>query len=163
MCHPNAGALCLGAPHRLLMSHLKYRIIPSWGIRLIHEETIANVLHAKYRLAVPELNTRTPPSSLHKGNPEDYQGLPALYIHPGIPYDSEESPVGSEEIEGVHEEIPALPLTAIHEGHEGLLVAGLSPEFVEILTTAWPELAAMLSWWRRGVSSSGTDFHAKGS
>jgi hypothetical protein len=27
------------------------------GIRLIREETIANVLHAKYVLAVPEINT----------------------------------------------------------------------------------------------------------
>ena len=23
MCHPNAGALCLGAPHRLLMSYVR--------------------------------------------------------------------------------------------------------------------------------------------
>ena len=69
-------------------------------------------------------------------------------VHPGIPDDSEESPVGAEEIEGVHEEIPALPLTAIQEGHAGPPVAGLSPEFVETLTTAWPELAEMLSWWR---------------
>jgi len=69
-------------------------------------------------------------------------------VHPGIPDDSEESPVGAEEIEGVHEEIPALPLTAIQEGHAGPPVAELSPEFVETLTTAWPELAEMLSWWR---------------
>jgi hypothetical protein len=91
---------------------------------------------------------RRPLSSLPEGNPEDHQGLPPLYVHPGIPDDSEESPVGSEEIEGVHEEIPALPLTAIHEGHAGSPVAGMSPEFVETLTTAWPELAEMLSWWR---------------
>ena len=96
----------------------------------------------------PEGYPRSPPSALHEGHPEAHQGLPALYVHPGIPDASEESPVGSEEIEGVHEAIPALPLTAIQEGHAGPPVAGLSPAFIETLTTAWPELAAMLSWWR---------------
>jgi len=96
----------------------------------------------------PEGYPRSPPSALHEGHPEAHQGLPALYVHPGIPDASEESPVGSEEIEGVHEAIPALPLTAIQEGHAGPPVAGLSPAFIETLTTAWPELAEMLSWWR---------------
>jgi hypothetical protein len=97
---------------------------------------------------LPEGYQRIPSSSFHEGNPEDHQSLPPLYVHPGIPDDSEENPVGSEEIEGVHEAIPALPLTAIQEGHAGPPVAGLSPAFVETLTTAWPELAEMLSWWR---------------
>jgi hypothetical protein len=82
------------------------------------------------------------------GGPKEDQGTPPLYVHQGIPDDGTESPVGAEDIEGVHEEIPALPLTGIQEGHQGPPGAELSPQLVEALTTAWPELQQMLAWWR---------------
>jgi hypothetical protein len=117
--------------------------LPQWETTEVHQSS-----PEVFQGGPPEGYPRRPPCSLHEGTPEAHQSLPPLYVHPGIPDASEESPVGSEEIESVHEEIPALPLTAIQEGHAGPPVAGLSPELVETLTTAWPELAAMLSWWR---------------
>jgi hypothetical protein len=93
---------------------------------------------------------------VHLGNPkEDYIGTPEgdtstplLYVHPGIPDDGEESPVGSETIAGVYEGIPALPLTGIPEEGQGPPRVGLSPQMIEALTEAWPDLVHMLSWWR---------------
>ena len=117
--------------------------LPQWETTEVHQSS-----PEVFQGGPPEGYPRRPPCSLHEGTPEAHQSLPPLYVHPGIPDASEEGPVGSEEIESVHEEIPALPLTAIQEGHAGPPVAGLSPELVETLTTAWPELAAMLSWWR---------------
>jgi hypothetical protein len=146
----------MGMPEATLRNNLKALAqsiaagVPRGDQGLPHRETTevhqssSEVSHG----GLPEGYQRISSSSLHEGNPEDHQSLPPLYVHPGIPDDSEESPVGSEEIEGVHEAIPALPLTAIQEGHAGPPVAGLSPAFVETLTTAWPELAEMLSWWR---------------
>ena len=39
MCQPNAGALCLGAPHRLLMSYDKYSLMQSF-YEQVYEITI---------------------------------------------------------------------------------------------------------------------------
>ena len=44
------------------------------------------------------------------GPPEGDDSTPPLYVHVGIPDDSE-SPVGGEDIAEVHQGIPALPLT----------------------------------------------------
>jgi hypothetical protein len=74
-------------------------------------------------------------------------------LHLGIPDDGEESPVGAEDIEGVREGIPALPLIGIPEGDQGLPHAGLNPYLVEALTEAWPDLADMLDWWRARQSA----------
>jgi hypothetical protein len=89
-----------------------------------------------------------PPPGGPEGAHEVHQGGPPLYVHPGIPDDAEESPVGAEAIEGVHQDIPALPHLGIQEGDQGPPAAGLSPELVEALTTAWPDLLHMLAWWR---------------
>jgi hypothetical protein len=56
--------------------------------------------------------------------------------------------VGGEDIEGVHEGMPSLPLTGIHEGDQGRPEAGLSPDLVAALTAAWPDLRHLLDWWR---------------
>ena len=82
------------------------------------------------------------------GTPEDDHSTPPLYVHPGIPDDGEESPVGGEDIAEVHQSIPTLPLPGLQESAQGPLGATLSPELAEALTTAWPELLQMLQWWR---------------
>jgi len=81
---------------------------------------------------------------LHKGD----QGPPPLYVHPGISDDSEESPVGGEDIEGIHQGIPVLPHLGIPQGDESPPTGTLSPHLVEALTAAWPDLHAMLTWWQ---------------
>jgi hypothetical protein len=91
---------------------------------------------------------QNPPQVSSEGIPEEYHSKPPLYVHPGIPDDSEESPVGAEEIAGAHEGIPALPRVGIHEEDQGPPEAGLSPELVEELTAVWPEIHIMLMWWR---------------
>src|SRR4029453_976927 len=48
-------------------------------------------------------DTSIPLSFAPEGPPSAHQGTPPLYVHPGIPDDSEESPVGAEDIAGVHE------------------------------------------------------------
>jgi len=88
------------------------------------------------------------PSFPGKGLPSAHQGIPPLYVHPGIPDDTEESLVGAEDIEGVHEGMPALPLTGRQEGDQGPPSETLSPQHVEALTAAWPDLLRMLAWWR---------------
>ena len=82
------------------------------------------------------------------GTPEDDHSTPPLYVHPGIPDNGEESPVGGEDIAEVHQGIPTLPLPGLQESAQGPLGATLSPELAEALTTAWPELLQMLQWWR---------------
>jgi len=76
-------------------------------------------------------------------------GTPPLYVHPGVPDESEESPVGGEDVAGVHAGIPALPLSGRPEGHLGTPEGGVSPHLVEALTAAWPDLQHMLAWWRQ--------------
>ena len=83
-----------------------------------------------------------------RGTPGGDPSIPPLYVHPGIPDDGKESPVDAEDIEGVHESIPALSLASMHETVQGPSVAGLSPQLVEALTEAWPDLVHMLDWWR---------------
>jgi hypothetical protein len=83
-----------------------------------------------------------------QGTPDVSLGGPPLYVHPGIPDDSEESVVGGEHIEEVHPGVPSLPLTGIQEGDQGPPMGQLSPQLVEALTTAWPEIQQMLEWWR---------------
>ena len=83
-----------------------------------------------------------------QGTPEVSQGGPPLYVHPGIPDDSEQSVVGSEDIAEVHQGVPSLPLTGIPDGYQGPPTGQLSPQLVEALTTAWPEIQHMLEWWR---------------
>jgi hypothetical protein len=51
-------ALPVYPPDELSMMTEHLQRCPQRGIRLIREETIVNVLHAKYVLAVPEFNTR---------------------------------------------------------------------------------------------------------
>src|SRR4029434_8755369 len=75
-----------------------------------------------------------------EGPLEEHQGTPPLYVHPGIPDNSEERPVGTEDIARVYEGIPVLPRT----GRQG---SDLGPPS-EALTAAWPELRQMLAWWR---------------
>ena len=104
------------------------------------------------------LADRTPPTPLTggpkdteggpQGTPEDHQGTPPLYVHPGIPDDGQESPVGSETIEGVHEGIPAIPLTKPREESHGAGPEALSPQRIEALTAALPDLLYMVAWWR---------------
>jgi len=79
-------------------------------------------------------------TEVNQGLPEEHQGTPPLYVHPGIPDNSEESPVGAEDIAGVHEGMPVLPRT----GRQG---SNLGPPS-EALTAAWPDLLQMLAWWR---------------
>jgi hypothetical protein len=88
------------------------------------------------------------PQVSQEGTPEDYSSRPPLYVHPGIPDDSEESPVGAEDIAGVHEGIPALPRIGRHEGDLGPPSEALSPELAKALTAAWPDLVQLLAWWR---------------
>jgi hypothetical protein len=80
--------------------------------------------------------------------PEVSLGGPPLYIHPGIPDDSEESPVGGEDIEGVHQGIPALPHLGTPQGYLGTPQDTLSPHLVAALTAAWPDFQEMLAWWK---------------
>jgi len=96
----------------------------------------------------PKVHPCTPEDYL-EGTPEGDLGTPPLYVHQGIPDDGEESSVGGEDIEEVHQGIPTLPLTGIHEVNQGPLSAWLSPDLVEDLTTAWPDLQRMLEWWQR--------------
>ena len=56
--------------------------------------------------------------------------------------------VGAEDIEGIHQGIPALPLQGPQQGDEGIPLGGISPHLAEALTTAWPALQRLLSWWR---------------
>jgi hypothetical protein len=83
-----------------------------------------------------------------QGTPDVSLGGPPLYVHPGIPDDSEESVVGGEHIEEVHPGAPSLPLTGIQKGDQAPPIGQLSPQLVEALTTAWPEIQHMLEWWR---------------
>lgn len=84
-----------------------------------------------------------------QGIPDISLGGPPLYIHPGIPDSSEESVVGGEDIAEVHQGIPAVPAPGPPQGDQGPPPEGaLSPQLVEALTTAWPELQQMLAWWR---------------
>ena len=104
------------------------------------------------RLGRPQ-GDQNPPNDNHAqearlGRPQGDQGPPPLYVHPGIPDDNQESPVGGEDIAEVHHGIPALPALGIPEGTQGLPSAALHPELVEVLTTAWPDLGEMLVWWR---------------
>jgi hypothetical protein len=88
------------------------------------------------------------PKGDHRGIHQGDDGTPPLYVHPGIPDDGEESPVGGEDIAEVHQGIPAIPLTGVYEGDQGGPRETLSPELVEALTSAWPDLLPMLNWWR---------------
>jgi hypothetical protein len=85
----------------------------------------------------------------HMGPPNEDIGTPPLYVHSGISDDGEDSAVGSEDSEEVPEGIPALPLTGLYEEHQGPPSVGLRPELIEALTTAWPDLLQMLTWWRQ--------------
>ena len=83
-----------------------------------------------------------------QGTPDVSLGGPPLYVHPGIPDDSEESVVSGEHIEEVHPGAPSLPLTGMQKGDQGPPLGQLSPQLVEELTTAWPDFVQMLTWWR---------------
>jgi hypothetical protein len=96
-------------------------------------------------LGIPSVDTA---EASPTGLPEGDTSTPALYVHPGIPDNGAESPVGSEAIEGVHEGIPALPLAGRHEGDQGGPSGILSPHLAEALTEAWPDLQQLLAWWR---------------
>jgi hypothetical protein len=93
------------------------------------------------------LADHTTPAS-HVGTPDVSQGGPPLYVHPGIPDDSEESVVGGEPIAEVHQGIPALPAQGTPQDSPGPPGGGLSPQLVEALTAAWPDLHRLLDWWR---------------
>jgi hypothetical protein len=112
------------------------------------------------QMGMPESTLRDNINVLKKrqeqGPPMVSQGTPPLYVHPGIPDDSEESPVGPEHIEGVHEGMPALPLAGIQEDHQGPPSGALSPDLVETLVTAWPELQQLLAWWRTRQQAQGS-------
>jgi hypothetical protein len=108
-------------------------------------ETAVLAAHATPR---PLLGGPVDTSGGPEGAHEVHLSGPPLYVHPGIPDDGEESPVGAEAIEGVHQAMPALPHLGIQEGDQGPPAAVLSPELVEALTTAWPDLLHMLAWWR---------------
>jgi hypothetical protein len=89
-----------------------------------------------------------PPSFAPEGLPEEHQGTPPLYVHPGIPDNSEESPVGAEDIAGVYEGMPVLPRTGRQGSDLGPPSEALNPQLAEALTAAWPDLRQMLAWWR---------------
>jgi hypothetical protein len=82
------------------------------------------------------------------GIPQSDKGIPPLYVHPGIPDDSQENPVGAEDIPGVHHGIPALPGLEIPQVSPGLPSAAISPELAEALTATWPDLVDLVTWWR---------------
>jgi hypothetical protein len=83
-----------------------------------------------------------------QGPPDISLGGPPLYVHPGIPDISEESIVGAEDIAEIHQGIPTVPAPAPPQGDQGPPLWGaLSPQLVEALTTAWPDLVQMLTWW----------------
>jgi hypothetical protein len=88
------------------------------------------------------------PKVSQEGTPEGDSSRPPLYVHPGIPDDSQESPVGNEDIAEVHQGIPALPAIGLQEGRQGLPIEALSPQLAEALTAAWPDLLQILAWWR---------------
>lgn len=88
------------------------------------------------------------PKVSHIGTPEGDNSTPPLYIHRGIPDDGEESPVGAEDMVGVCASLPALPLADRLAGDQGPSEAGLSPQLVEAITEAWPDLVHLLDWWR---------------
>ena len=79
--------------------------------------------------------------------PEGDNGIPQLYVHQ-VYLTMVRGPVGAEDIEGVHESIPALPLTGIQEGDQSPPSAGFSPDLVGALSEAWPQLQEILIWWR---------------
>jgi hypothetical protein len=84
-----------------------------------------------------------------RGISEGDKGTPPLYVHPGIPDDSQESPVGSEDIPGVHRGIPALPGLELPQVAQGPPPSATLPsELAEALTVAWPDLEELLQWWR---------------
>jgi hypothetical protein len=83
------------------------------------------------------------------GPPTGDLGTPPLYVHSGVPDESEESPVGGDDVAGVHTGIPTLPRSGGSEGHLGTPAGGMDPECAEALTAAWPELQQMLTWWRQ--------------
>jgi hypothetical protein len=83
-----------------------------------------------------------------QGTPDVHLSIPPLYVHPGIPDSNEESVVGGEDIADIHQGIPAVPAPGRPQGDQGPPPGGaLSPQLVEALTTAWPELQQMLAWW----------------
>lgn len=88
------------------------------------------------------------PEVSQAGIPDGDNSVPPLYVHQGIPDDSQEHPVGAEDIKGIHQGIPPLPTLGIQEGHQGLPMEALSPQLAEALTAAWPDLLRMLTWWR---------------
>jgi hypothetical protein len=96
--------------------------------------------------STPPGDTSIPLSFVLEGPPPAHQGTPPLYVHPGIPDDSEESPVGAEDIAGVHEGMPVLPRIGRPKGAQGPPSEALSPQLAEALTTAWPDLRQMLAW-----------------
>jgi hypothetical protein len=100
-----------------------------------------------HQAGIPNVD-QGPPEEASLGLPMGDQGPPPLYVHPGVPDDSEESVVGDEDVAEVHQGIPALPLAGIQEDHQGPPGPGLRPQLVEALTVAWPELQQMLDWWR---------------
>lgn len=88
------------------------------------------------------------PEVSQAGIPDGDNSVPPLYVHQGIPDDSQEHPVGAEDIKGIHQGIPPLPTLGIQEDHQGLPMEALSPQLAEALTAAWPDLLRMLTWWR---------------
>ena len=67
--------------------------------------------------STPPGDVSIPLSFALKGPLEEHQGTPPLYVHPGIPDNSEESPVGTEDIAGVQEGMPVLPRTPRSRGY----------------------------------------------
>ena len=98
--------------------------------------------------STPPGDTSIPLSFAPEGPPSAHQSTPPLYVHPGIPDDSEKSSVGAEDIAGVHEGIPVLPRIGRPKGAQGTPSEALSPQLAEALTAAWPDLLQMLVWWR---------------
>ena len=95
----------------------------------------------------PSTETERPEGDLRVQ--QDDQGPPPLYVHPGIPDDTaEESVRGAEDIEGLHQSIPVLPLAGLQQDAQGTPQVSLSPHLVEALTEAWPDLQALITWWQ---------------
>lgn len=127
-----AIAQAMGMPEATLRNNLKI---------------LAQSIREDFPMDDPDIHSQASPQ-VNQGIPEVSQastpmrdlGIPPLYVHPGIPDDSEESPVGKEEIKGVYQGVPALPLPGRQDGD-------LGPP-IEVLPAVWTDLLQMLAWWR---------------
>jgi hypothetical protein len=96
-------------------------------------------------LSTPLEKSIVSPEGVHEGD----EGTPPLYVHPGIPDAStEESMPLAEGIMDVPQNIPSIPLEGGPQACGGIPQASLSPQLVEALTLAWPDLQSLLAWWQ---------------